>query len=139
MSIQCKHCGSVSAVKNGRTDNKKQRYKCKECAKVFRIGDHRQKYSFEQKLRVLKWYLDGAGISSISRNEGVSTPLIIKWLRGFAKILRARLNEVEIPQNARNIEILEIDEMFTYCQKKLTKSTSGLLLIGDEMRLLILK
>jgi transposase-like protein len=137
--IKCKHCGSNSGVKNGRTDNKKQRYKCKECGKVFRQGDTRQKYSFEQKLRVLRWYLDGAGISSISRNEGISTPLIIKWLRSFAKILRAKLNEIEIPEDAKKIQILEVDELFTYCQKKLTKSTFGLLLIESEMKLLTLK
>ena len=83
--------------------------------------------------------MDGAGISSIARNEGVSAPLIIKWLRGFSKILRARLNEIQIPEEAKKIQILEVDELFTYCQKKLTKSTFGLLLIESEMRLLILK
>ena len=137
--IKCKHCTSVSAVKNGKTNNNKQRYKCKECGKVFRLGDVREKYSFEQKMRVLSWYLDGAGIRSISRNEGVSTPLIIKWIRSFSKILRAKMNEINIPEDAKKIQILELDEMFTFCQKKLTKSTFGLLLIGTEMRLLTLK
>jgi len=139
MTIKCKHCGSKSAVKNGKTKNGKQRYKCKDCGKVFRPGDERVKYSFEQKLRVLKWYLDGAGIRSISRNEGVSTPLIIKWLRGFSKILRQKLNEINIPEDAKKIQILELDEMFSFCKKKLQKSTYGLLLIESEIRLLILK
>jgi transposase-like protein len=137
--VVCKHCGSKSAVKNGKTNNGKQRYKCKECSKVFRSGDVRQKYSFEQKMRVLKWYLDGAGIRSISRNEGISTPLIIKWLRGFSKILRTKMNEINIPEDAKEIQILELDELFTYCQKKLPKSTYGLLLIESEIRLLTLK
>lgn len=88
---------------------------------------------------MLKWYLDGAGIRSIERNEGVSTPLIIKWLRGFSKILKKKLAEIEIPEDAKEIQILELDEMFTYCQKKLTKSTYGLLWIGTQIRLLTLK
>lgn len=33
-------------------------------------------------------------------------------------------------------QILEIDELFSYCQKKLTKSRFGLLLIESEIRLL---
>jgi len=37
------------------------------------------------------------------------------------------------------MSILELDELFTYCQKKLTKSTFGLLLIVAEIRLLTLK
>ncbi len=137
--IQCKHCGSRSTVKNGKTVNQKQRYKCRDCGKVFRLGDERQKYSFEKKLRVFRWYVDGAGISSIARNEGISTPLVIKWIRNFSKTLRRKINEIEIPEDAKKIEILEVDELFTYVQKKLIKSTYGLLLIGTEMRLLTLK
>ena len=138
MSIKCKHCGSLSKVKNGYV-NGKQRYKCKECGKTYREGDLREKYSVEKKLRVIKWYLEGAGIMSIERMEGVSNPLIIKWIRKFAKILRARLNEAVIEEDARKIEIIELDELFSYCQKKLTKSMYGLLLIESEIKLLTLK
>ncbi len=84
-------------------------------------------------------YLEGVGIRSIERLEQVPNPLIIKWIRKFSKILRSRLNEVEIPEDAKQIQILELDELFTYCQKKLSKSTYGLLLIGSEVKLLTLK
>lgn len=99
----------------------------------------RRKYDSDQQLRVLRRHLDGAGINSIARHEGVSAPLIIKWLRGFAKTVRARLNGIEIPEDARKIEILEVDEMFTFVQKKLVKPTFGLPLTGTGMRLLILR
>lgn len=138
MSEVCKHCGFGGRVKNGYVHGK-QRYKCKGCGKTYREGDLREKYSNDQRLRVIKWYLEGAGIMSIERMEGVPNPLIIKWIRKFAKILRARLNEVEIPEDARRIQIIELDELFSYCQKKLKKSTYGLLLIEQEIKLLILK
>ena len=48
-------------------------------------------------------------------------------------------NSALVNEDIRNIEILEIDELFTYVQKKLPESTYGLLLIGTEMKLLILK
>ena len=39
----------------------------------------------------------------------------------------------------KQIDIIELDELFSYCQKKLTESTYGLLLIGAEVKLLILR
>ena len=134
----CKHCGSDQRVKNGIVGGK-QRYKCKDCGKTYRDGDLREKYTNEQRLRVIKWYLEGAGIMSIERMEGVSNPLIIKWIRKFSKILKSRLNEAEIPEDAKKIQIIELDELFSYCQKKLTRSTFGLLLIESEIKLLTLK
>lgn len=138
MSDICKHCGGEKGVKNGYVLGK-QRWKCKDCGKTYRPGDLRERYSNEKRLRCIKWYLEGAGIMSIERVEGVPNPLIIKWIRKFAKILRAKLNETKIPEDARDIQILELDELFSYCQKKLTKSTYGLLLIESEIKLLTLK
>jgi len=76
---------------------------------------------------------------SIERMERLPNPLIIKWIRKFSKILRRRLNEAEIPEDAKKIQIIEFDELFSYCQKKLTKSMFGLLLIESEVKLLTLK
>ena len=138
MTILCKYCGSEAYVKNGYA-NKRQRYKCKNCSKTYREGDLRERYTNEQRMRVIKWYLEGAGIMSIERMEGVSNPLIIKWIRKFSKILRQKLNETPIPDDVKDIQIIELDELFTYCQKKLKKSMYGLLLIDSEVQLLILR
>jgi len=138
MTSKCKHCGSEKRVKNGYVKGK-QRWECKGCGKTYREGDLREKYTNEQRLRVIKWYLEGAGIMSIERMEGVPNPLIIKWIRKFSKILRSHLNEVIIPDDAKQIQIIELDELFSYCKKNLTKSMYGLLLIGTEIKLLTLK
>jgi transposase-like protein len=136
--LSCKSCGSSEAVKNGFVKNK-QRYKCKSCGRTFREGDKRQIHDFDKKVKVLKLYLEGAGIRSISRVEGVSPPVILDLIKDYSKIIKEKLNEIKLPESAKEIQILELDELFTYCQKKLTKSTSGLLLIGSEMKLLTLK
>ena len=138
MNKLCKHCGSNKRVKNGYVHGK-QRWKCKSCNRTYRDGDLRERYSNDQRLRVIKWYLEGAGIMSIERMEGVPNPLIIKWIRKFSKILRQKLNETAISEDVKDIQILELDELFSYCQKKLTKSTYGLLLIDSEVKLLTLK
>ena len=65
--------------------------------------------------------------------------MIINLVRTFSKKLQEKLQNQRVSEDIRNIEILEIDELFTYVQKKLPKSTYGLLLIGTEMKLLISK
>lgn len=136
--ISCKHCGCDIRIKNGIVRGK-QRYRCKECRKVYIEGDLRERYSMHQKLRVMKMYLEGMGIRSIGRVEGVSSPLIIKWIRKFSNILRKKLNETEIPQEARDIQILELDELFTYYQKKDKDPMYGLLWTESGIKLLISK
>ena len=51
--------------------------------------------------------------------------------------MKQRLDEVIIPEDAKKISIIELDELCRYCKKQLEKYTYGLLLIGEAMRLLI--
>ena len=93
--INCRFCKHNEYVKNGFIAGK-QRYKCRNCKRSFRLDDKRIKHDINVKLRVIKWYLDGAGIRSIERNEGVSSPLIIKWIRNLSNILSDKLKSMEI-------------------------------------------
>ena len=47
---------------------------------------------------------------SIERLEHISTPLILKWIKGVSKIIKNKLINTEVPDKLENIEILEIDE-----------------------------
>ena len=132
----CKHCGSASLVKNGYVQGK-QRYLCKDCNKTFREGDNRERYSAEQKIRVIKLYTEGMGLRAIERLEGISVALLIHWIRNFSKIIRAKLCSTEIPDDAKEISILEVDELFTYFQKKPKKPMCGLLWTETGIKLLI--
>ena len=72
---KCKDCGSEERVRNGVVHGK-QRYKCKICGLNYREGDERVKYSDEKRIRVIKWYLEGAGIRSIDRYPRVE-PVVL--------------------------------------------------------------
>ena len=137
--MNCKHCGSSSYSKFGKTNNKKQRYKCRDCGRSFRGGDCREKYSKEVKFRAINYYLRGARIRSIASCEGTSGSLVLHWIRRAGVILKDYMDSIKVPNNAKEIEILEIDEMFSYVKKKLPESTFGLLLIGTEIKLLTMK
>ena len=134
----CKHCGSEKTVKNGIVKGK-QRYLCRECGKTSRAGDDREKYGLEDKMKVIKLYTEGMGIRSIERLERIPSSLIVQWIRGFAKLLKAKLCATEIPSELKKIQILEVDELFTYYQKKAQKPTSGLLWTESGIKLLILR
>jgi len=137
--LVCKGCGGDKLVKNGKNSSGKQKYKCKACFKTFSPGDNRLKHSAEKRLRVIKMVLEGVGLRSIERLENVSNPLIIYWIRHFSDIIRKEIRQSEIPDDIKNIEILELDELFTYVKKNSTKSMYGLLLTETETKLLMLK
>lgn len=132
----CKHCGSSDATKSGILKGK-QRYKCRECGKTFREGDNREKYSIEQKIRAIKLYTEGMGLRSIERVEEVPSSLLVHWIRKFSKMIREKLCVTKIPEEAKEIEILEMDELFTYYQKKAKGPMCGLLWTETGIKLLI--
>ena len=74
--ITCKFCGKSHYKKYGFLGNK-QKYKCKECGKVFVIGDNREKYSYDKKLKVIRMYLEGVGI----RKQGLDVGKVQACLR----------------------------------------------------------
>ena len=41
-----------------------------QCGKVFVIGDNREKYSYDKKLKVIRMYLEGVGIRKRALNVG---------------------------------------------------------------------
>ena len=95
-----------------------------QCGKVFVIGDNREKYSYDKKLKVIKMYLEGVGIRSIERLEHISTPLILKWIKGVSKIIKNKLINTEVPDKLENIEILEIDEIRNWTETSLLDFSS---------------
>ena len=76
---------------------------------------------------------------ALERLTGVPNPLIIKWIRNYAKILGELIAKATVSKKLENVEILEMDELFTYCKKNNTESMFGLLLTETETKFLILK
>lgn len=143
MSLKCKKCGSSDYVKNGYTLSV-QRYKCKNCSYNYIEGDKRQKYTTQDRLKVLKLYLENCGIRTIERLTGVRNSQISKWILEAADSIKQELRQHQNSINSvEDISILEIDELCTYIKKgqKMAESlpSYGLLLIGTKVKLLILK
>ena len=143
MSIVCKSCGISRYVKNGFVHGV-QRYKCKGCGSNFVEGDKRQKYKLEDRLKVIKLYLENCGIRTIERLTGVRNSQVSKWIEEAADNIKAELKRSQSNINSvRDIAILELDELCTYIKKDQRTEESlplyGLLLIEDQIKLLILR
>ena len=134
--VLCKHCGSEDFVRDGIV-KKKQRYLCRGCHKTFRDGDIREKYDLYKRIRVIKMYTEGVGLRSIERLEGVAASLLVHWIKNFAKVIREKLSVTQIPEDVKQVEILEMDELFTYYQKKAKGPMCGLLWTETGIKLLI--
>jgi transposase-like protein len=137
MDLKCKHCSSHEYRKAGFSKGK-QRYKCRSCCKIFSPGDRREKYSMEQKIKIVKLYTQGVGLRTIERIEGISAPLMIHWIRTLGKIIKQHLANSEIPDHTKDIAILEVDRLFTLYKKNTEELAYGLLWTSTGIRLLIL-
>jgi transposase-like protein len=143
MSLDCKKCSSSSFTKNGFVGDV-QRYKCKNCGYNYVEGDKRQKYTTDDRLKVIKLYLENCGLRSIERLTGIRHSQISQWIIDAADYIKEELNKASNSvESLKDIEVLEIDELCTYIKKnpKMEGSTPlyGLLLIETKTKLLILK
>ena len=111
---ECIYCESNNLVKNGIVLGK-QRYKCKSCGKNPREGCL-LKYSIEQKKRVIRAYTRGAGIRAIADIEQMNNELVLYWIKTIGRRVK-ELKGKEIKEY-NEIEILEMDELWTYVGKK---------------------
>ena len=53
--------------------------------------------------------------------EEVSATLIVYWIRKMGSMLREKIESTKVPEKAKDVEILEVDELFSYCQKKTSR------------------
>ena len=129
--MHCPKCHSEKKVKNGKVLNK-QRYKCKEC-KCSYTQSHKNGYSLEKRLSALQLYLEGTGFRAIGRVVNVSNVTVLNWIRNFGKNVKEYVME-NMPNDSRDVEIIEMDEMWHFTVKKNENYGSGSLLIDSTKK-----
>ena len=78
IEIKCRHCGADDLVKNGRSENGTQRYRCNKCRKSFQ-HDYAWKPGVKEQIEIQTF--NSSGIRDISRNLSVSKNTIVSELR----------------------------------------------------------
>lgn len=129
-------------VKNGFDKSRRQKFLDKETGKTFVEGQ--KAYStVNTKLLACLSYFKGMSYRSVGELFDVSHVAVYNWVMDFSDMVRANFGEI-CEQNDASIEYadVEIDEMFTYCQKKRANTTCGLAwneLAERYLRILCLK
>lgn len=147
MSIKCPKCNFKHYVKNGLIRGK-QRYKCKDCLCNFIDGDARNKYDNNIRNLVIRMYLNNCGLRRIAHILKIPLSTCFNWIKKAGKIVDEMVKEKK--EQVQDIEILEMDEIFTFIKKSLEKTKQvgssathtpefGLLWIGTDLKLLRLK
>lgn len=147
MSLFCPKCHSQSHVKNGFIRGK-QRYKCKNCLCNFTHGDGRVKYDNKIRNLAVRMYLNNCGFRRISEILEIPLSTSFGWIKKAGQIVDDMVRERK--EQVEKIEVLEMDELFTFIKKNLEKTRKqknsathipeyGLLWIGTDLKLLHLK
>ena len=137
-SIKCKSCSSTAFILNGFIRGT-QRYRCSKCRKTFVRGDKRGEQKYEDKTRnmAVRMYLNNCGFRRISAILGVPLTTVFSWIKKAGKIVDEMVQNRD--HERETIEILEMDELYTYIKKKSATHEYGLLSIGTDSKMLRLK
>ena len=129
--MNCPKCGKNYKIKSGIKYNR-QRYKCKSCG-CFYTRSTLRGASVETKLFALKLYLEGMGFRGIARTLNVNNTTVLRWIKSIGLSVKTYIN-MNLPENPRHVDFIEIDEMWHFTLKKNESSGSGLLSIGIPKR-----
>ena len=78
----CVHCGQTGQLyKNGRTENGKQRYRCRACGRNSRPEPGSNAYGESRKDEILRAYQERTSLRGLTRIFGVSRQTVTSWLK----------------------------------------------------------
>ena len=117
--IQCPHCSSLEQqTKSGHTRTGSQRYKCRECQRIYTPDPKPLGYPEGTKREAVRLYLEGTNFRRIGRVLGVNHQSVINWVNAYHASLPAAEQSPAAP------ETLEMDELFTFIGSKKRRRTS---------------
>lgn len=79
--ISCPRCHSLSIIKNGKSYNQKQRYRCKACFRQFLIDYTYQGCIPQLRALIVLMTMNGSGIHDICRVLKISINTVLKTIR----------------------------------------------------------
>ena len=112
-----------------------QRYRCLDCGRCF--SEIPPKFSFQTKLAAVKMYLRNGSMRAVAEAFGVSASTILRWLRSFHRQFKGQLQRFREQLSCdQEPDVVELDEIYTYCQKNAKGSSFGLLILEGKAVLL---
>ncbi len=103
----------------------RQRYLCKDCKYRYSVERRSTEKPLEKKKLALSMYLEGLGFRTIGRVLDINFVTIYHWVKKWGA-------SISLPQPSAPLEMVELDEIYTYIRSKKTTAGSGLLLTDLE-------
>jgi len=130
--MQCRKCGSERTRKNG-VSKGYQRFMCNSCGKTF--SGTPEKYSDKTKKMAIWMSLNGVGIRKIALLLGTSHVNVLNWLRKAHEKIIKPLEKANVDYS-EEVDIIELDEIYTFIQKRGSECRYGLLILDGKSVLL---
>jgi transposase-like protein len=126
-SVICKRCAAADYVKNGIVRSL-QRYRCRKCGCNFTATPPRGKHPAMKALTLLLYAMGNMSYRMIGRLLDTSHVSIYDWIRAEAE-------KLPVPEVPANVEVVILDEMWHFLQKKRRNSGFGerLILSSGEL------
>ena len=125
--ITCPKCCSRNIVKNGTTAQDKQRFRCKACRRQFIIDYTYLDCQIQHRQMIVPMTLNGSRIRDISRVLSISCGTVLSVI----KVAASRIAEPFVP---KRIENLELDEFWSFVEKKRSNAGRGIALTESVNR-----
>ena len=120
--MKCPHCERTEQqVKVGSNRSGSQRYMCQVCRRKYTPQPKTRGYPSRIRQQAVQMYVDGLNFRRIARMLNVSHQTVSNWVTEQAD----RLPD-EPPMPSGQLEVNEMDELFTFVGDKKTSFTSSL-------------
>jgi len=118
----CPLCGSsVRQTKNGKTISGSPQFRCYACKKTYNPAPQKQGYPQPVRQQAVKMYVDGLGFRRIGRLLSVNHQTVANWINAHHAALPS---VAPADQSAPSVEVIEMDELFTFVGSKKASSIS---------------
>ncbi len=80
-AASCPYCQSVGLVRNGRAEDGRQRFLCRDCGKRSRQEPRSNAYSDEERELILRAYQERVSLRGLTRTFGVARDTVAQWVK----------------------------------------------------------
>lgn len=94
-----------------------QRYRCGECNRVYTPEPKPRGYPSETRMLAMRLYMEGNSQRAIGRILKIGQQTVANWIDAYVD----KLPSAPMPERSQTAEL---DELYTFLEKKKTKSTS---------------
>ncbi len=116
--MKCPKCQStVKQHRSGFNPSGSQRYSCGVCKRIYTPNPKRNGYPPEIRMLALRLYIEGNSQRAIARILKISQQSVANWINAYVD----KLPSAERPEN---LNVAELDELYTFIGDKKTGSTS---------------